>query len=114
MTGGVSKGGLDSIEELASRSTESMSDEDHTVVLPQLVAGPPDLLVPPKNGSSNVQKLTCQLESYHLEPDTISEPQILDVRKASYVFLVACIRTCTFMCCIIVQCSCCCGSSAPV
>lgn len=81
LTGDISKGGLDSIEELASGSAESLSDEDRTVVLSQLVASPPDLLVPPRN---NVQISVCHLESYHVEPDTISESQTLDVRKISY------------------------------
>ena len=80
LTGDGSKGGLDSIEEVASGSSESVSDEGCTVVLPQLVASPPDLLVPPKNESCNVQLPVCHQESYHLEPDTISEPQTLDVR----------------------------------
>lgn len=97
LTGGGSEGGLGCIDELASESTDSMSDGDGTLsgagdtgrtgVLPQLVANPPVLLLPSKTGSPKTQKRVCHLDRYRLEFDTIRfcEPQALDVRKTSLV-----------------------------
>lgn len=78
LTGGVSRDGLGCADELANETADSMSDGDdtlsgHALTLPQLVANASDLLVPPKTGSPQRNRLEFDIISF-------SELQ-LDVRK---------------------------------